>query len=156
MGFLVRQCWHCSAGETAHKIVSVTRKSANEYYAFSICSSCHLPSCAVLQTGVMSEMTDETDFENLGDIRNTVWTVVGFWPSETKDPPHVDSQIAVAEPAERAYKRALEIAKDKHTINSGEKVPWSPALSPDQDRAACETRVTLREFSERLLRQTKF
>jgi hypothetical protein len=161
MGFLRRHCWHCAAGESAHPIVAARRKSPFEFSAFLVCPYCQMPSCALLQSSTIADVPDSSFVDHEGDIQESSWKVIDLWPSRGSTGPasSIQSACPTSEPAEKTYKRALDMAKHvraNSAVGSEIDNPSFAAVARSSPNGnvrgfAGERRLTLREFSERLI-----
>lgn len=119
-----------------------------------------MPSCAVLQSATAIDVPDATIIACEGDIQKSSWTVIDLWPHATeivaRDPKQASAEEA-REPAERTYKRALDIARhirssasDQREIATltADKLPSAPGGARHLNG---NRRLTLREFSERFI-----
>lgn len=162
MGFLRRHCWYCAAGEGAHLLVAVKRRSPFEYSAFVVCPECQMPSCAVLRSATAVDLPDATIIACEGDVQESSWRVIDLWP-RAADIATGHSKRApaegIGEPAERTYKRALDIAKHINSNVSDQfkmdnLAPAADMMSSTRGEGGYRVtgrRLTLREFSERFM-----
>jgi hypothetical protein len=117
-----------------------------------------MPSCAVLRSTSAVEEPDASIVACEGDIRELSWRVIDLWP-HARGIASLDPKQAIAgetrEPAERAYRRALDIANRIRSDRSRQyeiehAAPQAAMMSSDGAKHSNDgRRLTLREFSER-------